>query len=205
MNESILFIDCSANPFIVGILNAKHEWEMFFKSEKNQDFFSLLYNVLREKNKKLNQFKQVIVCMGPGSYSGLRQSFLFSEVLRLEKEKIFSFYHSEFLKIVSSYTHKQLSYYVAYAFKNSFYVENLSLNIKGQFVATENLADWLVGKAGFAGKAHELFSHLKTFENIDHLYFQYPELLINIMVPESMKQRPVDYFRPAELEFPNFK
>jgi tRNA A37 threonylcarbamoyladenosine modification protein TsaB len=202
MRDCSLLIDCSGNPFILGLMGNDGKWREFFKSQAQKDFFPVLHELLQRHNGKLSEIKNFIICMGPGSYTGLRQAYIFSQTLSLDQKNVYYFYHADFLKKLS---HVTIKTYVANAFKNTVFIQNLEKEQAGELVLLESALSSLRTSSPMAGKAHSAYENIEGFYQIDDLYEQNAAIFQKIMSAEFSEAKPVNYFRSAEVEFPNFK
>jgi tRNA A37 threonylcarbamoyladenosine modification protein TsaB len=125
-SELGLFLDCSANPFLLGLLDHKNNWIFFSISDYKNDLHNFIYHELKKHNLNINNVSNFFIVHGPGSYTGLRQSFIFSQTLAIAKKNVYTFYHEEVLSEAKAIHQLDSDVFVANAFKNTLYFQNLS-------------------------------------------------------------------------------
>lgn len=94
---SYLFVD-SCEFLSIGLLSDKLDWIDYDQNsvKKNSEFFhSNLQQMLKRNNHKLSEIEGVFQVAGPGSYTGMRLSEGFCQILEWQKKPIYSFYHFE--------------------------------------------------------------------------------------------------------------
>lgn len=100
---SYLYID-TTDFITIGLLDSEFKWlnYEFLESKKSSEVLHYkIFEMLNEKNLDIKNISGVIYAAGPGSYTGMRVSQGFVDILKLEGIPIYSFYHFEIPKMLN--------------------------------------------------------------------------------------------------------
>ncbi|MDH4468328.1 MAG: hypothetical protein QE271_09730 [Bacteriovoracaceae bacterium] len=206
-----LFLDCSANPYLFGLLDFGTQaplppsWITFSTCDYKTDLHQFIFQELAKENLSLNSLNHIFVNHGPGSYTGLRQSFIFSETLKLSGKHVYTFYHYEALKIAKLKNYLDSNFYIANAFKNSFFFQDLRSDAEGLLLLNSELKTCINEDQKIVGKTHPEYEIHPHFKNIDKFYQGFPQIFNELKYEQFSKLKQIHYFRHADIEFPNFQ
>ena len=97
-----LYLDTS-HFLALGILSDDYEWLHFEKHEKLQhsgDIHSKIHQALEKVGTQALDLTSVIICNGPGSYTGIRLGEGIAQLFELAKTPVYSFHHYQVPKIL---------------------------------------------------------------------------------------------------------
>jgi tRNA threonylcarbamoyladenosine biosynthesis protein TsaB len=199
---SYLFVD-SCEFLSVGLLSDELQWLDYDQNsvKKNSEFFhSNLQKMLSRNQKKLSEISGVFQVAGPGSYTGMRLSEGFCQILEWQKLPIFSFYHFE----VPALCGIKKGIWVSEAFKGELFCytwngeEN---NTKLIAKDGQDVSQWI---ERFYGDYEYVFTHFA----VDGFDCEYSSGLIKKNAPallgyvkENSLRRESYYYRPLDVEF----
>lgn len=175
-----LFLDTTAG-LTVGLLDDSFAWVAYEASNEkrpSEHIHEKIFFMLSKFNLQLNQLR-VITIAGPGSYTGMRLSEGFSDVVNWSGVKILSFYHFE----VPLLTGVPAGRWMTNAFKNQVFSYQWDAN--GNF--TELLSECVDANAF-------------TIEMTRELIYAHPILIFSKVVQLNEKKESY-YFRTLEEEF----
>lgn len=175
-----LFLDTTAG-LTVGLLDDQFAWMAYESSNEkrpSEHIHEKIFFMLSKFNLQLNHLR-VITVAGPGSYTGMRLSEGFSDIVSWSGVKILSFYHFE----VPKFTGISSGRWMTNAFKNQIF--SYQWDPKGS--STELLLEC---------SDPDAFSIEKTRE----LIYTNPTLIFSKVVQLNEKKESY-YFRTLEEEF----
>jgi len=187
-----LFIDTTIGATI-GIIDESNKWLSFERDLTNKpstNFHSRVFKALENQDIKLTDLHCVFHVAGPGSYTGMRLSEGFCQILAMENINIYSCYHFDIPKEqgVEEFD------FISNAFKGEFFHYSFQ---KGQ----ESRA--LLKKSDFKAKTQHIYSHeeLTEFEvsNTLSVIENNPSLIGELIKRKERKD--LYYYRLVEDEF----
>ncbi len=191
-----LYLDTS-HFLSIGLLNDELEWAHFEKNEKLQhsaDIHARIYKILENHHIEALGLKSVIICNGPGSYTGIRLGEGIGQLFELSKIPVFSFHQYEIPQILGY----QKGQWVCHAFKKEIF----------NYVWDEkNVKDSLVAADEWKPLCEEVFSHqtegpwhLDGFILTTELVHKKPKLIFEYILGHKIRRESY-YFRPLDKEF----
>jgi len=191
-----LYID-TTDKLILGLLDETFQWVSYqkFNDVKPSEALHLEVKNLMEKY-KLNLMLDIhiINAAGPGSYTGMRLTEGFVQVLSLEKIPMSSFYHFEVPMLYSVNS----GIFISNAFKNQFFQYTWDLSHKdpgtGILIDKNNMN---FSKSVYTLGEDQNFS--QTTSTID-LLKNFPDIILKKIVQRNI-ELPSYYYRALEDEF----
>lgn len=188
---NVLFLDTTVNADI-GLFDGDKFIELDRGGEQkaSHKFHYRIYDLLKKNSLKVEDVDVIFQLAGPGSYTGMRLSEGFSNLLTFNNIKVYSIYHYEVPKLckINEYL------FVSNAFKGEYFVYSYSCGEESiQLVRCD---DFKQGEL-------PIFSNEDLQKiNVDNtlsLLEKYPHIISDCIASET--KRDLYYYRPIEEEF----
>lgn len=191
-----LYLDTS-HFLALGILSDNYEWLHFEKHEKLQhsgDIHLKIHQALQAVGCEALDLASVIICNGPGSYTGIRLGEGIAQLFELAKVPVYSFHHYQVPKILGF----EQGEWVCHAFKR----EVFTYKWNGPTESSDLIAasDWKPSESKLFG--HQPEGPWQDFElqfTTDLIQARAKELLGH--VEQNKLRQDSYYFRPLDKEF----
>jgi tRNA threonylcarbamoyladenosine biosynthesis protein TsaB len=186
--STYLYLDTTVSATI-GIFDSDKGWLKYdeAKSDKpSSDFHLRVFDLLAENGLNIKSIDGIVYAAGPGSYTGMRLSEGFCQVIGMEINNIYSFYHFE----IPDYIQDQDYEFVSNAFKGEYFV----------YHAGESK---LIKKVDYKSLAKTIYSHEKLDEVESKLtsdIIKNQEDVLKSIISKKEKKE-LYYYRTAENEF----
>lgn len=123
--ERYLYLD-SSDGMTWGILERESStlawvWKEFHSSSEtkaSRDLHFQIYQILLEKNIQMKEIDGLVICSGPGSYTGMRFTEGFAQLWELEGRPAYSFYFFEFPSLIGI----KEGVWISKAFKGEYFL-----------------------------------------------------------------------------------
>lgn len=190
-----LYLD-ACDGLKVGLLDEQLNWEKFLDfpiKKASNTLFIETEKLLSENNIELSQLEQIFLCLGPGSYTGIRLLQGMKDLYQNQGLKVFSFYNFE----IPYLNGIQEGVYVTSAYKQEIYQykwhgeEHFQDLIEAGRFVVENTGDIY----GMQDQFHE-----NALCNVYTMLRNNPKKVLE-RVLEKKLSRQAFYFRPLEKEF----
>lgn len=188
-----LYLD-TTSKITYGILNQDFEWISYKQVDSNKGS-ALVHGLIYEENKKhqieLKDVKCVFYCAGPGSYTGMRVSEGFIQILNWQNIDFFSFHHFE----VPGLLEVKKGRWVSKAFKGEYFVcEWLNDNQEIKLIKESSFT--------FKGDIYSFDEDIATDEpyNTQNLVFKRSKDFFSKVLSLKLKRK-LYYYRPINEEF----
>lgn len=177
-----LFIDTCHNV-TVGVLSSDHNWNSYEYLESKKSsvvLHELVDKHLKENNIDVSGLSGLIYLSGPGSYTGMRVSEGFAQILEWQNVKMNSFYHQD----------------IAHMLDSSDWVWSAEA-FKGEFFVYKDSSSKLLSKSEYDElKVKDNFSFVDT----QKLIKEEPKLVFKYVLENNLR-KDLYYYRPLEEEF----
>lgn len=193
---SYLYID-SSKHLVLGLLDENFSWTTFVEVKDIKTSAHLhkdIFEMLSKNNLEIENLKGIFIVSGPGSYTGVRVSEGFAQVLEWQKIPIYSFNHFQVPEILDEKSWA----FVSKAFKGEFFIYEkdgkTSLNKLEDF---DRILDGLNGK---------IYTHFPEDLPDGPTFFtstvikDNPEVIFSNVLKQNLRTSPF-YYRPLEKEF----
>lgn len=185
-----LFLDTTSNAHI-GLLKDGEfiGFEKGSEQKASQKFHYRVYELLEKNKLKLAEIKHIFQMAGPGSYTGMRLSEGFANILEINDTRVNSLYHFEIPSLLGEMDYT----FISNAFKKEYFIADYT---DGQLTKS------LVAHKEF--QSHKkLYSH-EAFEDIEasstlELIIQNPQLIETAIQNDT--KRELYYYRALDDEF----
>lgn len=193
--EFSLYLD-ACDGLKVGLLDEQLNWKKFLDfpiKKASNTLFIETEKLLSENNIELGQLEQIFLCLGPGSYTGIRLLQGMKDLYQNQGLKVFSFYNFE----IPYLNGVQEGIYVTSAYKQEIYQykwdgeEHFQDLIEAERFVAENTGDIY----GMQDQFHE-----NALCNVYTMLRNNPKKVLE-RVLEKKLSRQAFYFRPLEKEF----
>lgn len=191
-----LYLDTS-HFLAIGLLDNELNWQHFEKREQLQhagDIHARIHQILDKHGIEALDLSGVIICNGPGSYTGIRLGEGIGQLFELTSIPVYSFHQYEVPKILGV----KKGQWVCHAFKR----EVFQYIWDGEQASSSLIAasDWQKGE-------HELYGHQpsgpwqeETLTFTTDLIEQNPKPIFEFVISNNIR-REAYYFRPLDKEF----
>lgn len=192
-----LFLDSSLY-IQVGLLNEDLSWvtHEFVQNKKgSQVLHSVIYTLLSDAGKKIDDLKGIFLANGPGSYTGIRVAEGISQVLEMEGLPVFSFYHFEVPKFCDQKDYE----FVSEAFKGEIFCYCFKNGNESSRLLKE---EEFIHSYDTEKEIYHLDGEILEY-SVNRLYDLYKPRSVDIFskVLERGKHLPPYYYRAEEKEF----
>jgi tRNA threonylcarbamoyladenosine biosynthesis protein TsaB len=196
---SLLFVDTS-HHIIAGLLNEKFEWLSFVEdhdSKSSKNFHKTVHNILIENDMEMSDVTRIINISGPGSYTGMRLTEGFSQILEWQDYPRNSFYHFNVPELMGV----EKGIWFSKAFKGEFFLYEWDQSKQNKFlVPVEELDDYL--------KRENVFTHFHNIDDVrenklqetSSLIYKSPKEIFETVISKNLCESPY-YYRPEDIEF----
>lgn len=190
--SKILYIDTTVKSKI-GLLDPTEGFLEFIENntqKPSSSFHRSIYELLEKFNLSLKDLECVFQMAGPGSYTGMRLSEGFCQILELEDIEIYSTFHFKIPKLfgVKNYT------FISNAFKKELFVAQSEDGIiKKDLITTANFNEY-IGEL----YSHEVFEEYQV-KNTTDLIKNNPNIILDVIAEKTKES--IYYYRPIENEF----
>lgn len=188
----ILFVDTTIGATI-GVIGKNNEWLFFEENREDKpsaNFHLRIYEALKQFDLEITDLSSVFHIAGPGSYTGIRLSEGFCQILELNKIKISSCYHFDIPKLLG----ENNFFFIANAFKGEyFYYKYSNFETEVKLIKKKDFK-LLDGKV----YSHEIFEDFSV-ENTLTLIKDNPNLIVDLVQQNTRKE--IYYYRAVEDEF----
>tara|TARA_R110002049_G_scaffold152444_1_gene316432 strand:- start:1661 stop:2257 length:597 start_codon:yes stop_codon:yes gene_type:complete len=191
-----LYLDTS-HFLSIGLLNTELEWIHFDHDQKLQhsaDIHAKIYQILESNNAEALNLSSVIICNGPGSYTGIRLGEGIAQLFELSQVPVYSFHQYEIPKILGY----QIGHWVCHAFKKEVF---------NYIWKNEEVQDSLVTASDWASQSEHVFSHQpegpwqsSDFLLTTELVQKQPKQIFEYIIGNKIRRESY-YFRPLDKEF----
>jgi tRNA A37 threonylcarbamoyladenosine modification protein TsaB len=188
-----LYLDTSIGQ-LTGLMDDHFEsieWIKNPESKSSQFLHRQIYELLKKHSCEFGKLKGLIYCSGPGSYTGLRQTLSFAQILNLEHVPCSSFYHFEVPKLLG---HKA-GIFVSNAFKGETFLFQWNGEEEQKKLIKTDLKTEILSTM-----TSEKFSIDKEFTSTQELIESNSKEFFSLVIREN-KQKDLYYYRDLEVEF----
>lgn len=193
-----LYLD-TTEKLIIGILDKEFQWLDYFEEDirsASSRLQGILHDNISRVGKTLEDVKGVFQASGPGSYTGMRVSEGFSQILDWHGYPVYSFYHFEVPRLLGV----KKGTWNANAYKGDVFLYHWD----------EDHEDYELIKIHQVKESEgsHLYTHFhkEPFEMIDdknltsQMILDNSKIFFDILKSENMRCEPY-YYRPIEVEF----
>ncbi len=190
-----LFID-TTEKITLGLMNKDMQWLEFIDEDKSKissQIHSFIYELLEKKNIKITDLDAVIYCAGPGSYTGMRVSEGFADILEWQNIKTYTFFHFEIPKFIGVESGK----WISEAFKGEYFVYDWKNTQSNKKLIKKEEYSFDSKTTAFA-KNNKVCNQIKNFT--DDLIRKSPEKIFPHVLKNAQRKE-ILYYRKLEQEF----
>jgi tRNA threonylcarbamoyladenosine biosynthesis protein TsaB len=194
----VLFLDTSLY-LALGIFDLSgNKWLEYsvIEQEKNATLLhKLVYSLLTKHDLSIDEISKFIFCSGPGSYTGMRLSEGFAQILEWQNKSVSSFYHFEVPSLLGDLNY----YWYCNAFKNEYFCYVKSTDQTFLFKQSD-LNKFLSDNQLIKSNAFTHYLAEAPVELTSNLIRENFGILVDKIEALELRQN-VYYFRRAETEF----
>ncbi len=195
---SYLFLDTTSGVRIALWEEKKNVFAHTFtqNAKGSQVLHSQVYQILKENNLSIEDLKGLIYIAGPGSYTGMRLSVGFADILKWQEMSVYSFYHFEVPHLVGVDSGQWFST----AFKGEYFLYEWEgdKSEKGLF-SQEELMKRLTHKNIYSLNQLSSLSDIES-EYTNELILKKAEVLFPLLISKKYN-REAFYYRNIDEEF----
>jgi tRNA threonylcarbamoyladenosine biosynthesis protein TsaB len=195
-----LFIDTSTNLKIALISDQLKFINLeSYNTTLTSIFHSTVYSFLKKHNLELEKLSGIISISGPGSYTGMRLSEGFTQILKLKNMKIFNFYYYE----IPKYLNVKNGLYITDAFKGEFFIHAWGDHNFEKVIPYDQIEYYLKGYSEVWYSSIQKLDLIKDKVNLLNVFDEFYKNPEGILLPiiKNNVERTINYFRLAEVEF----
>lgn len=194
-NSLSLFLD-ACDGLKIGMLDRQLNWQEFLDfpiKKASNTLFIETQKLLEKNNIELKNLEQIFLCLGPGSYTGVRLLQGMKELYQTESIKVFSFYNFE----IPYLNHIQTGSYITSAHKQEIY--QYRWDGENYFQDLFNAKRFDVKNNGTLYGMQDQYNEYEL-RNVYTLLRNNPKKVFKSVLNKKLK-REAFYFRPLEKEF----
>ncbi len=192
-----LYLDTS-HFLAIGVLDEACQWQHYEFHQQLQhagDIHARIHNILNDAGAEAKDLEAVIICNGPGSYTGIRLGEGIAQLFELSNIPVYSFHQYEIPKLLGH----QNGRWVCHAFKGEIFQYSWQGDqANGELIAA---SDWQHTPDA------PLFTHQpqgpwqeQAFTLTTKLVEESPGAVLATVMAQSWRREPY-YFRPLDKEF----
>lgn len=192
-----LYLDTS-HFLALGLLDHEFSWLEYERREQLQhsaDIHALIFKMLEKRETEALNLKGIIICNGPGSYTGIRLGEGIAQLFELGNIPVYSFHHYQVPKILDNNSYV----WVSHAFKGEVFSYRWNGNDESYELTAASEWKPVDGETIFSHQPQGPWDKF-DFKDTMHLIKQSAVALFGYVLSEKMRLEPY-YFRPLDKEF----